>query len=147
MASTLTRILVVCTGNSARSIMAEALFHALGEGVVVAASAGSRPTGRIHPLALEQIGQLPVDPVRYGSKDLATAQAQSPHPYDLVITVCDHAAEHCGLLPGDPRRLHWGLPDPAAHLDAAEAKQAFSACFVELRQRITALLPSLQSGA
>ncbi len=146
MASTPTRILVVCTGNSARSIMAEALFHALGDGVVTAASAGSRPTGRIHPLALEQIGQLPVDPGHYGSKDLATALALSPHPYDLVITVCDHAAGHCGAVPGDPRRLHWGLPDPAAHLDSAEARRAFSACFGELRQRITALLPSLQAG-
>lgn len=61
-------------------------------------------------------------------------------PFDLVITVCDHAAQNCGALPGEPNRLHWGLPDPAAHQETQEARRAFSACFDELSQRISGLL-------
>jgi arsenate reductase len=134
------RVLVVCTGNSARSIMAEALFQALGEGAVDVASAGSAPTGRVHPLALEQIRRLPVDPTRYSSKSLSTVLNAAEAPFDLVITVCDHAAQNCGALPGEPNRLHWGLPDPAAHQETQEARRAFSACFDELSQRISGLL-------
>lgn len=134
------RVLVVCTGNSARSIMAEALFQALGEGTVNVASAGSAPTGRVHPLALEQISRLPVDPSRYSSKSLTAVLEAAEAPFDLVITVCDHAAGNCGALPGEPARLHWGLPDPAAHQEVQEARRAFSACFDELSQRISGLL-------
>jgi arsenate reductase len=136
------RVLVVCTGNSARSIMAEALFQALGRGTIEVASAGSAPTGRVHPLALEQISQLPVDTSQFTSKSLpAVLEAtEAEAPFDLVVTVCDHAASTCGPLPGDPATLHWGLPDPAAHGEGEEARQAFSSCFDELAVRINALL-------
>ncbi len=140
------RVLVVCTGNSARSIMAEALFQTLGQETVDVVSAGSAPTGRVHPLALEQISRLPVDPSRYSSKSLSAALAAAAEPFDLVITVCDHAAESCGTFPGDPARVHWGLPDPAAHQDIQEARRAFSACFDELAQRINGLLVARPGG-
>jgi arsenate reductase len=134
------RVLVVCTGNSARSIMAEALFQALGQGAIDVASAGSAPTGRVHPLALEQISQLPVDSSQFTSKSLPAVLEAAEAPFDLVVTVCDHAASTCGPLPGDPQMLHWGLPDPAAHGERDEARQAFSACFDELTRRISDLL-------
>lgn len=136
------RVLVVCTGNSARSIMAEALIQALGQGAVEVVSAGSAPTGRVHPLALEQISRLPVDPSQYASKSLAAVLEASADPFDLVITVCDHAARHCGPLPADTTRLHWGLPDPAAYTEMEEARTAFSTCFDVLAQRIGDLLGS-----
>lgn len=134
------RVLVVCTGNSARSIMAEALFQTMGQGAIDVVSAGSAPTGRVHPLALEQISRLPVDPAQFGSKSLTAVLEAAAEPFDLVVTVCDHAASTCGTLPGDPARLHWGLPDPAAHLETQEARSAFSACFDELAERISGLL-------
>jgi len=134
------RVLVVCTGNSARSIMAEALFQALGQGAVDVVSAGSAPTGRVHPLALEQISHLPVDLATYASKSLTAVLDAASEPFDLVVTVCDHAARNCGTLPGDPARLHWGLPDPAAHQEIQEARRAFSSCFDELAERIHGLL-------
>ena len=134
------RVLVVCTGNSARSIMAEALFQALGQGTIDVASAGSAPTGRVHPLALEQISRLPVDTSLFSSKSLSAVLEAAKAPFDLVVTVCDHAASTCGPLPGDPATLHWGLPDPAAHGEGEQARQAFSACFDELVRRISDLL-------
>lgn len=134
------RVLVVCTGNSARSIMAEALFQALSAGAIDVASAGSAPTGRVHPLALEQISHLPVDTDQFSSRSLPAVLEAAEAPFDLVITVCDHAAGSCGSLPGDPATLHWGLPDPAAHREPQEARQAFSSCFNELNRRISALL-------
>ena len=134
------RVLVVCTGNSARSIMAEALFQALGRGTIDVASAGSAPTGRVHPLALEQISQLPVDTSQFTSKSLPAVLEAAEAPFDMVVTVCDHAASTCGPLPGDPTTLHWGLPDPAAHGEGEQARQAFSACFDELALRISTLL-------
>jgi protein-tyrosine-phosphatase len=140
MTTTRRRVLVVCTGNSARSIMAEALFQTLGQGAIDVVSAGSAPTGRVHPLALEQISRLPVDPARYGSKSLASVLEAAKTPFDLVVTVCDDAAEICGTLPGEPARVHWGLADPAAHLEPQQARQAFSACFDDLAERIGALL-------
>lgn len=120
--------------------MAEALFHTLGQGAVAVASAGSAPTGRVHPMALEQISRLPVDIGQFSSKSLDAVLQAAEAPFDLVITVCDHAAQNCGQLPGDPARLHWGLPDPAAQREVEEARQAFSACFDELALRISALL-------
>jgi arsenate reductase (thioredoxin) len=134
------RVLVVCTGNSARSIMAEALFHTLGRGTIDVASAGSAPTGRVHALALEQISQLPLDSSQFTSKSLAAVLEAAEAPFDLVVTVCDHAARTCGPVPGDPATLHWGLPDPAAHGEEDEARQAFSACFEDLKRRISDLL-------
>lgn len=136
------RVLVVCTGNSARSIMAEALFQALAPESVEVASAGSNPTGRVHPLALEQISKLPVDSSHYSSKSLAAVLRSAVNPFDLVITVCDHAARDCTHLPETAARLHWGLPDPAAHEDIEQARKAFSVCFDVLAERINDLVKS-----
>jgi len=134
------RVLVVCTGNSARSIMAKALFQVLGQGAVEVVSAGSAPTGRVHPLALKQISRLPVDPGQFTSKSLAAVLEASADPFDLVITVCDHAARPYDPLPADTARLHWGLPDPAALTQVEGARTAFSACFDLLAERIGDLL-------
>lgn len=130
------RILVLCTGNSARSIMAEALFLVFGHGQIDVCSAGSSPTGKVHPMALQQISELPVDPARFKSKSITSVIGESPEPFDCVITVCDQAAQSCGLIPGNPHHLHWGLPDPAACHDPEQAQEAFSTCFSELRRRI-----------
>ena len=137
------RVLVVCTGNSARSVMAEALLQHHGRGLVEARSAGSNPTGRVHPCALEQVAHLPPPPRPYRSKSIEEVLRSEPQPFDLVLTVCDHAAEHCPVFPGDPQRLHWGLSDPAGHADGLEARDAFASSFWDLEQRIRRLLEEI----
>ena len=106
-------ILVLCTGNSARSILAEAVINHLSLGGVKAYSAGCNPTGMVHPLALKalELASISAEGARSKSWD-EFSTAQSPH-MDLVITVCDNAAkEPCPIWPGAPVRVHWGLPDP-----------------------------------
>lgn len=129
------RVLVLCTGNSCRSILAEALINHAGAGRYRAFSAGSRPTGTVHPLALETLARHGIDPGRPSSKSWDEFAAE---PFDLVITVCDAAAgESCPVAPGSARRLHWSLPDPAAAGGSDEQKRAiFDQVFDELRRRI-----------
>jgi arsenate reductase len=134
-------VLFLCTGNSARSIIAESLLNALGGGRLRGYSAGSHPRGAVHPLAIEVLRRdgYPVDGARSKSWD-EFVRPDAP-PIDFVITVCDNAAaEACPIFPGRPVSAHWGLPDPAAVQGAADRQRAaFGATLVALRRHIQAL--------
>lgn len=133
-------VLFICTGNSARSIMAEAAINnlAISGGKFKGYSAGSHPKGAIHPLALEtlQRNHLPIDGLRSKSWD-EFARPDAPR-LDFVFTVCDQAAaEACPVWPGQPMTAHWGVPDPAAVQGTAdEQNRAFRDTFLILRRRI-----------
>jgi len=131
-------VLFLCTGNSARSIMAEAILNHLGGGRFTASSAGSHPTGTVHPLALEilQSMGLPVDELRSKSWE-ECAQPDAPR-LDFIVTVCDDAAgEVCPIWPGKPMTTHWGVEDPAAFEGTAdEQRQKFCQVARILWQRI-----------
>ena len=142
MSDSLRQVLFVCTGNSARSILAEALMNQLGRGRFQAHSAGSHPRGEVHPGALRtlQAHGLPVDGLRSKSWD-EFARPDAP-VLDYVFTVCDSAAgETCPHWPGQPMTAHWGLPDPAAvEGPDEEVQKAFVDAFVTLRRRIELML-------
>ena len=135
-------VLFICTGNSARSILAEALMNHYGRGQFKAYSAGSHPTGVVNPLALAELQalRLPTDGCRSKSWE-EFAQADSP-AFDFVFTVCDNAAgEVCPTWPGQPMTAHWGLPDPAAVQGTDEQKRlAFKNAAVMLGRRIQLML-------
>lgn len=134
-------VLILCTGNSARSIMAEALFNSLGQPYFQAFSAGSRPTGKVNPYALEQIKKLPDQQMDYHSKSWQAFAHDAAPALDFVITVCDNAAsETCPVFVGDYRLIHWPLPDPAAFTEHEEATAAFGLVFERLAQRIQRVL-------
>ena len=106
-----TRILFVCTGNTARSQMAEGLARALAAPGVEVASAGTQPSPRgVHPLAIEMLREKGIDASTHRSKHIDDLQGE----FDFVITLCDSAAQECPVLPARRARLHWGLMDPAA---------------------------------
>jgi protein-tyrosine-phosphatase len=108
-------VLFLCTGNSARSIIAECLLNRIGNGRFHAFSAGSQPKGEVHPFALQLLRRqnYPVEQLR--SKDWAEFSAEGAPQLDFVFTLCDSAAaEECPVWPGQPMTAHWGLPDPAA---------------------------------
>lgn len=128
-------VLVLCTGNSCRSVMAEALINQLGQGRYRAYSAGSQPAGYVHPKSLETLKRHGVDPGEPRSKSWDDFIDQS---LDLVITVCDSAAnESCPLFPGNPEKLHWSTPDPAkAEGTEQEIEAAFDEAFNMLKNRI-----------
>ena len=135
-------ILVLCTGNSARSILGEALFNQLGGGRITAFSAGSKPKGAPHPGALRLLAAKGIDPAQFRSKSwLEFTRPAAPH-IDLVITVCGNAAgEACPVFPGTPLRAHWGLPDPAdATGSVAEVDAVFAETWQLLELRVRAML-------
>jgi len=132
------RVLFLCTGNSARSQMAEALLNWKGKGRFEAESAGSRPASRVNPLAIETLRQYDVP---WRGRTPRGIDGLEREPWDLVITVCDRAKESCPIFPGQPMLAHWGMPDPAeVDGDEVTKRTAFRDAFLLLRRRIDLLL-------
>jgi len=131
-------VLFLCTGNSARSIMAEALLNHRGRGAFTAYSAGSHPTGAPRPEALRQIESAGISTDGLRSKSWDEFAAPGAPPMDFVFTVCDNAAkETCPYWPGQPMTAHWGIPDPAAVTGSPEEiARAFHDAFVVMDRRI-----------
>lgn len=128
-------VLVVCTGNSCRSVMAEALINQLCAGRYEAVSAGSHPAGYVHPKAIETLKRHGIDPGTPGSKSWDAFEGRA---FDLVITVCDEAAgEPCPAFSGAQEKRHWSTPDPAgAEGSEDEIDRAFDTAFGMLRERV-----------
>jgi arsenate reductase (thioredoxin) len=131
-------VLFLCTGNSARSILAEALIGRLGEGRFRGFSAGSHPKGAVHPLTLELLQSLGYPTKEYRSKGWEEFARPGAPELDFVFTVCDDAAgEVCPVWPGSPVTAHWGVPDPAAaEGDDIAKKRAFVSAYRMLEKRI-----------
>lgn len=135
-------VLFVCTGNSARSILAEGMLNHLGQGRFRAHSAGSHPRGEVHPLALATLERLRMPASGFRSKNWDEFALPDAPRLDFIFTVCDNAAgEVCPVWPGKPVSAHWGMPDPAAVQGDDERKlAAFMETALLLRHRITLLL-------
>ena len=139
-------VLFLCTGNSARSILAEALLNRLGDGRWRGFSAGSFPKGEVHPMALQLLDErgFPTGGLRSKSWD-EFAGGDAP-PLDLIVTVCDNAAgETCPVWPGHPARAHWGIADPAA-VEGEGQRAAFEEAYRQLESRIAAFLTGQADG-
>lgn len=135
------RVLVLCTGNSARSQIGEALLatHGVrrGAGRVEAASAGSRPAPRVNPYAVET---LAAHGITWNDRTPKSIDDIAGERFDLVITVCDNARDACPFYPGGAVQVHWGLPDPADEHEPAAARHAFEVTYQALLSRVEALL-------
>lgn len=142
MTHTIHNVLFICTGNSARSVIAEGLLNQLGGGRFKAFSAGSDAKGEVHPLALATLRNMHITDAGYRSKSWGEFAKDDAAAMDFVITVCDQAAgEVCPVWPGQPITAHWGLPDPAAvEGTAEEKKRAFTDTAVTLKRRIEFML-------
>lgn len=141
-------VLFLCTGNSARSILAESLLNTLGKGRFRAFSAGSFPKGQVHPLAIQLLSHLNFPTENLRSKSWDEFAAPGAPPLDFIFTVCDNAAgEVCPVWPGKPMTAHWGIADPAA-VEGTDTEKAFAfrKAFKELETRIQ-LLTSLPIDA
>jgi arsenate reductase len=135
------RLIVICTGNSCRSQMAEAWFNHLGPEAIKAVSAGSKPAGYVHPLAIEVMGELGISLEDNVSKSMLQFVQQE---FDFVITVCDDAAESCPVFPGPGVRLHWPFEDPAKFSGTeVEARQVFRSTRDLIRQKIEEFLQEI----
>ncbi len=150
-------VLFLCTGNSARSIIAESILNGIGAGRFHAFSAGSRPTGKVNPLALALLRSSGMPTEGLASKSWERFAEPGAPPLDFVVTVCDNAAgEVCPVWPGQPMTAHWGVPDPAAVIGSDQAKHkafADASHILGNRIRLFASLPlatldrlSLQQG-
>ena len=129
-------VLFLCTGNSARSILAEAILNKDRAGRFRAFSAGSQPKGQVHPAALRLLDELGFPTDGYRSKNWDEFAAPGAPPLDFVFTVCDNAAgETCPIWPGQPMTAHWGIEDPAA-IEGDRQPQAFRDAFHALQRRI-----------
>ncbi|HEY6095625.1 MAG TPA: arsenate reductase ArsC [Gallionellaceae bacterium] len=130
-------VLMLCTGNSARSILGEVLFNTLGRGRFRAYSAGSKPAGRVNPGALEWLQHNGISAAGLRSKSWDEFAAPGAPEFDFIFTVCDNAAgETCPIWPGKPATAHWGIPDPA-HIEGDEARRAaFNKAAEQLSRRI-----------
>ena len=135
-------VMFLCTGNSARSIMAEAIMNRKGREHFTAYSAGSHPTGQVRPEALKQIEKAGLSTANARSKSWDEFSKSDSQPLHFVFTVCDNAArEVCPLWPGQPMTAHWGIPDPATVSGTAEeVERAFSQAFASLDRRISLFL-------
>ncbi len=135
-------VLVLCTGNSARSILAEVLFNRLAKGRIHAFSAGSKPAGAVNPGALRLLQREGIDAAGLHSKSWNEFAAPGAPSIDIVLTVCGSAAgEACPVFPGKAVRAHWGLPDPAGVPGGIEAEDtAFERTWALLRRRVEAFL-------
>ena len=132
------RLLFLCTGNSARSQMAEALLNWKGRGRFHAESAGSRPADRVNPHAIETLREYDIPWAGHPPRSIDGLERE---PWDFVITVCDRAKESCPIFPGQPILAHWGMPDPADVAgDEVTKRKAFDAAFLLLSRRVDLLL-------
>lgn len=136
------RVLVLCTGNSCRSIMAEALFNHFGQGSIDAVSAGSNPVGYVHPLSLKTLERHEIEFGQPRSKSWDEFAGQS---FDLVVTVCDAAAaESCPVFLGAMKKLHWSTPDPAKATGTdEEISAAFDEVYLMLKSRIESYIKNV----
>lgn len=137
------QVLVLCTGNSARSVMAEGLINVMGQGRFRAYSAGSKPSGRVQPMAIEQLQTIGYDTSSVRSKswdEFSEANPDAPR-LDMIITVCDNAAgETCPVLHGVPLRAHWSFPDPGLSGSEEERRADFTQVFRVMMHRVDALV-------
>jgi arsenate reductase len=139
-------VLFLCTGNSARSLLAEALLNKLGKGRFRALSAGSQPKGEPHPMALEVLRSRGFNTERLRSKSWTEFAGADAPRLDLIITVCDNAAgETCPVWPGRPISAHWGIEDPAA-VEGEGQREAFEMAMRYLRNRISLLVALPPAG-
>ncbi len=138
------KVLILCTGNSARSQMAEGILRALSQGAVEVYSAGTHPS-RVNPLAVEAMKEVGVDISGHRSKSVEEYDSQR---FDVVITVCDHAKEQCPIFPGAPEMIHWSYEDPAAVEGSPEEKlAAFRRVRDSLRQRLASFLDARRGSS
>ena len=132
------RVLFLCTGNSARSQMAEAVLNWKGKGRFAAESAGSRPANRVNPLAIDTLRQYDIPSPSHAPRAIDGLERE---PWDFLITVCDRAKESCPVFPGQPMLAHWGMPDPAeVEGDEVTRRAAFRDAFLLISRRIDLLL-------
>lgn len=142
MTSKIYNVLFICTGNSARSILAEALLNAMAGDRFRAYSAGSHPKDQVHPMSLATLERLHVPTAGLRSKGWEEFAAAGAPELDFVFTVCDQAAgEVCPIWPGQPMTAHWGMPDPAAAQGSQEAREkAFRDTAVTLKRRLELMM-------